>query len=276
MLPLVERMIVESGGLVDADAGRWLLPPVPTGDPLETSPTHREWMSSATARVKAAGGIVSATSSIVGSPPPTMGVSTPSAFANGCEHDFSGAEEEDRQRTYFSSAGAIPQGEIVLTVTYDRTMTARRLRFIEGDHVTLPAMTGGWVEQPVLEARIDGVWSMPAGHWSESADSSVPFQPLDWVLDAPATVSGVRLRGIAGGTHHFVTCAELDAMDDPTTPPPTSFDLDASGTIDVGDLYAWHDTPRDLDGDGLASPSDLAMIGTAVRWRERRGMQLGR
>jgi hypothetical protein len=65
-------------------------------------------------------------------------------------------------------------------------------------------------------------------------------------------------------------------MDDPTTPPPTSFDLDASGTIDVGDLYAWHDTPRDLDGDGLASPSDLAMIGTAVRWRERRGMQLGR
>ena len=276
MLPLVERTIVESGGLVDADAGRWLLPPVPTSDPLAKSPTHREWMSSATARVKAAGGVVSATSSVLGSPPPNGGVSTPSAFANGCEHDFSGAEEDDRQRAYFSSAGGVSQGDIVLTVTYDRAMTARRLRFIEGDHFTLPAMTGGWVEQPLLEARIDGAWSMLGGHWSEPADPAVPFQRLDWVLDAPATVSGLRLRGIAGGTHRFVTCAELDALDDDTQPPRPSFDLDGSGIIDGGELYAWHNSPRDLDGDGSVTASDLAMMVAAVRWRERSGMQFGR
>ena len=276
MLPLVERTIIEAGGLVDTEAGRWLLPPVATGDLLARSPTHREWSSSATARVVGAGGIVAASSSVLGTPPPNAGVSTPGVFANGLEHDFRGTEEVDQQRRYFSTFGASAPGEIVLTVTYDRGVLADRLRFLEGDHFSQPTMTGGWVDEPMLEARVNGTWNALPGRWSEAPDASVPFQRLDWVLDDPATITGVRLRGQPGGPHRFVTCAELDAMADPTPLVTPSFDRDGSGVVDAGDLYAWHASPTDLDGDGTMTETDRLLLMTAVRWAEASTMRTGR
>jgi hypothetical protein len=276
MLPLAERTIVAAGGMVDAEAGRWLLPPVHGGDPLDLSPTQREWRSSASTRVRAAGGTVTPASSVTGSPPANAGVASPTAFANGLEHHFGGEEEVDQQRTYFSSFGSPPASEIMLSVVYDRPVAADRLRFLEGDHFTQPTMTGGWVESPILEARVDGAWSLLPGRWSEPPDPAVPFQRLDWVLDAPTSITGVRIRGVPGGTHRFVTSAELDAFDTPSAASTPSFDIDGSGTIDCGDLYAWSADPQDLDGDGMATDSDRVTIMAAVRWRESRVMMDGR
>ncbi len=276
MLPLVEQTIIEAGGLVDSETGRWLLPPVIGGDAFEWSPTHREWMSSATVRVTAAGGTAVAASSVIGAPPPNAGVSAPAVFANALEHEFSGAEEADGLRRYFSTFGATPQSEITLSVSYDRAVTVDRLRFIEGDHFTLPTMTGGWADAPSMEARVDGIWTALSGHWSDPPDASTPFQRLDWVLDASAIITGVRLRARPGGLHRFVTCAEIDAIDDPAPLPAPSFDQDGNGHVDPGDIYAWHASPRDLDGDGTTTEADRVLIIKAVRWAERRSLHADR
>ncbi|MFZ4428756.1 MAG: ADP-ribosylglycohydrolase family protein [Phycisphaerales bacterium] len=276
MLPLVEQTIIEAGGLVDPQTERWLVSPAPAGDWLDRSPTHREWMASANGRVLAAGGVLSATSNAIGSPPTGAGLSTPSAFANGLEHDFGGREEIDQQRRYFSSFGSPATGEVILTVIYDRPVTAARLRFIEGDHFASPSMTGGWTESPTFEARVDGAWTALSGDWSELPDAAVPFQRLDWVLDVPATVTGVRWRGAPGGTHRFVTCSELDVIDAISAPRLPSFDIDDNGVVHSDDLHAWHANPADLDGDGAVTASDLQLLMTAVRWREPAAMMSGR
>ena len=56
-------------------------------------------------------------------------------------------------------------------------------------------------------------------------------------------------------------------MPDGSTPPLT-WDVDQDGTLTVNDLYAWHEAPIDLDGDGLADQHDAALVRDAVRWFE--------
>lgn len=273
MVPLVEHEIENAGGLADSRNRLWLLPPIDPTPQLEQSPTQRTQSASGNNFVRSQSGGVTASTSIPGSPTANRGVGTPIVFANGLEHSFSGIEELDSDRNYFSSYPAAPLSqEIVLTVAYDRSVDALGIRFIEGDFFTDSWMHGGWFQSITFEARVNGSWTSLPGQFSVPLDSELPFQTIDFMFDPPEipiSITGVRIRGLPGGNHRFVTCSELDAVLPVSIPPSPTFDLNADGVLNPDDLSHWHNSPTDLDGDGQATESDRIYLTRALRWRER-------
>ena len=94
---------------------------------------------------------------------------------------------------------------------------------------------------------------------------SEPMRAVTGELDA---ADGVRLVGPAGGAQALVTAMEIDALaPSPIVASPT-FDLTGDGRRDAEDLYLWHTSAADLDGDGDRGDADRRYLQTAVRWVE--------
>lgn len=271
MIPMIERTILDAGGLVDPSRGVWLLAPVPADPPGAVDPNWRDWIASANRRVRALGGNVTATSNITGSPWGCQCSGVPACIANGYELDWSGVEPGEAGRVQFSSRTTTPTPGALLQlgVEYSLPVRVRTIRLLEGDQWS-DADEGGWFESLAVEIRVAGVWIAlpPESVQSEPLDPSRPFQTIEWELPASqADVTGVRVRGPVGGSWGYATCLELDALDERPAPTAT-FDLNADGTPDIEDLYFWRDHPIDLDGDGVAGPTDATYLEAAVRWRE--------
>lgn len=290
MIPLVEHTILEHGGLADPHQKQWLLPrPIPPASATleSTNPFVGRWMSSASARVRAAGGIVSTATTAVGSPPSSRGSGAKARFANGFELDGSGIDVlSDAERLFFSTegAGTPPSTLVTLTVTYDRPVLADRVRFIEGDHFDSSSPpSGGWFDSFTIDVRTglagDAIWTTITPTPLAQATSS-PFETIDIPLPSPAEITGVRITGLPGGSGRFVTATELDAMTSTPAIVRPTFDLNADGVVDVEDLYTWHQSTdnalRDLDADGDVDLADREYLEAAVRWMERTDMEAGR
>src|SRR5690606_21484283 len=89
-----------------------------------------------------------------------------------------------------------------------------------------------------LELLVEGQWVsvMAEAVASEPLDEAVPFQIIDFELPDAIVASGARLTGSAGGTHGFVTIAEIDVFG---TPCSERVDLDGDLDADVFDLLAY-------------------------------------
>jgi hypothetical protein len=107
---------------------------------------------------------------------------------------------------------------------------------------------------------------------------------IAWAVD-PATGRRVNLRGFdfirltsgvdgAQGVFGEVSC-EIGAVADARA-DPLRFDVDASGAVDVEDLYAWHAAPSDLSGEGDADADDAALLARCVRAGETADMEATR
>lgn len=293
MIPIARREVLDAGGLVDAEwagGARWMLPrsvtsvATPDVDALVWNPSWREHVRSTNFQVRSAGGSITPSSSLPPSTPQGTGVNWTGAFVDGIESAGAGLEENDLLISPYTTRENLPAPgvEVRLTVMYDRPVTIDAIRFVEGDHFYGTGVQGhgGWfdpsVSLPVCEV-FDGVaWSAPAGAYSDLFDSAHPFQIIDWVLQTPVQARGIRIRGLPGGTHRFVTCAELDALSPSAAPLAPTYDLDADGRVDVEDLYQWGADPVDLNGDDSADEHDRAILAQIVRWMERHGMMSGR
>ena len=278
MIPIVERGFVASGALVDGD--RWLLPPIPGGDPLLASPLRRLWLRSANNQVRAAGGSVSVYSSVNAAPPPGYGSQVRARLANGFELDDSGVDTiNNADRAFYCTLGSGQStgDPVELRVTYDRSVEARTLVLVEGDHFDDGTHQGGWFESPVVEVLVGAVWMTPPGGFATlpALDPDIPFQILEWELAEPVMVTGVRVMGGAGGSSAFVTCSELDVLSETIPAPRGTYDLNADGRVDGEDLYTFHAAPVDLDGDGSVDGNDRRVMHAAARWREDVDMRGG-
>jgi hypothetical protein len=295
LVPLVEGVIAGAGGRVAGGGGaggRWLLPPVAPGAPaaeggmLVYNPAWWEDRRSANVRVRRSGGLAVGAASPVGAPGPGRGTGWAQIVALGQPQNFAGLEPDDNLETFFSSEGAgwPPGAEHVIQVTWDRPVEAAVVRFVEGDHFDgaggMPQ--GGWFTAIGVEVQTGGplgAWAPVAGGWSDVLDPGRPFQVLDLVLESPIMVTGVRVRGPAGGTGAFVTCVALDVLSSTPTPaqrPAGTFEVDGSPGVGVDDLVAWSESPVDLDGDGVAGASDARYLEAALRWGEAADMAAGR
>lgn len=271
MLQVVDRVVLERGGLVDVAGARYALPPVPPGDPLDRSPTDRLTASSANNSVRAAGGVVTATTSVSGSPPCCAGADQIHRVADGLEHDFRGFDLRTFTIPYFSNqnAGLAPGATVALSVVYDRPVDVVTVRFIEGDCLDgSSGVSGGWFESLAVELRVGGVWVPAPATPGEAPEPLVPFQIIDLRLDTPTQATGVRVSGPAGGSGVFVTAIELDALAPLPDLPALSTDLTGDGVTGVEDLYLWHAQPIDFDGNADASDPDRRYLQTIVRWPE--------
>ncbi|MBC7836125.1 MAG: ADP-ribosylglycohydrolase family protein [Phycisphaerales bacterium] len=275
-LPIVERAFIEHGGLVSGDGLRWLAPPERVATPA-LSPYHDEDARSANLAVKRQGGTITVTTGIVSAPPPGRGVAARVFAANGQELDVSGVEPEDYARWYYSTQGrtpSVPPGTTqTIQVTYDREIIAHTLCFTEGDHFA-SGPAGGWFGSVLCEVQVGagGEWIAPSGVLSAALDPEVPFQVIEFTLDTPLSITGLRLSGPMGGEpggEGFITCAELDALSVPLASlPRPAFDSDGSGHLGIDDLVVFQESPIDLNGDGLADAADERLLEHAVRWDE--------
>ena len=281
MVAIVERRVVEAGGLLDDERGLWLLPPDPGADPVGTSPRHDLYTRSANSLVRLEGGTVSAWSSVVSDPPSGYGSSQRKRFADGFELDDSGVDTlDDSPRVVYSTLGAgqVPGESVELRVTWDRPVVAASVVLIEGDHFAEGPYVGGWFESvSAVQFRVGGVWVDPPGGFAKASlpDASVPYEMLEWRLTVPVETTGVRVIGAVGGPAAYVLVAELDVLGLAAVPDRVTFELDANGRVDVDDIYWWHRSPVDLDGDGTAGADDLRYLTAAVRWREADDMRGG-
>lgn len=223
MMPLVEQNILAAGGSVDAANDRWVLPSSVVGARVEFNPGRMLERRSANNRVRAQGGVVTCSASVPGVgvsiPPWTFGVGDVSMIGNGYECDFAGRDLDDGRRYFYSTQGSgQPPGTIqTLTVTYDRPVEAWCVRFIEGDHMSLPGITGGWFQSAAVELRVNGQWTAVQTTATDELTPKRPFQMVDYVLATPVQATGVRISGPSGGANGFVTCSELDVLSRPTT-----------------------------------------------------------
>ncbi len=195
MLPFVERAILEAGGSVDN--GAWSLPPAPADNPLSLNPLEQLYRSSANNQVRLAGGSIETSATGERSAARTR------VFADGAEHDFSGAEITRPPRML----SATPEdGSVTFIVTYDRLIELRTIRFIEG--------TGSGFNTIVAEIQIDGEWQPVPEETLQSVepDPAIPLQMIDFVLPESVQATGIRVTGIAGGMFPEVTIMELDAL----------------------------------------------------------------
>lgn len=221
MMPLVEQSILSAGGSVDVANDQWVLPWSVIGARVESNPGRQLERRSANNRVRTQGGVVSCSASVPGVsvsiPPWTFGVGDVGMIGNGYEHDFAGRDLDDGRRYFYSTQGSgQPPGTIQsLEVTYDRPVEVWAIRFIEGDHLAVPGITGGWFQSAAVQVRVNGVWVPAAATPTGVLDHKRPYQLIDFVLAAPLQATGVRISGPSGGANGFVTCAELDALSRP-------------------------------------------------------------
>lgn len=255
MMPLVRANVMNAGGV--ARDGEWVLPPRRAGGEVGLNPLTAAMMRSANNRVRAEGGVVTASASAVGAPPVGRGVSSPAAFADGRESNFEGAEEADSQRWYYSSEGS-GAAVVEMTVLYDRPVEASIVRVMEGDHFA----SGGGAQGYAAMLRVDGAWVVANGTWTTGLTTG-PFQILDLVLQEAADVTGVRITASCPGG--FVTCAEVDVIAGETTATAPSFDHDSNQRLNIDDLYTFEAAPSDLDGDSAVGATDRRYMLSALR-----------
>ncbi len=225
MIPLVDWTIVSAGGTIDQPNQRWVPPAaIPGLAAVELVPTQAEWRRSANNHVRAAGGTVQASCSVSTSPwtpSTTYGSGITTVIANGFESDWTGRDNQDFRRGFFTSQNVDspppPNTSVSLQVTYDREIEVASIRFIEGDHFgptfgSPAGIEGGWLTSASVELQVAQNWVPVPVALSEPLDALRPFQIIDFVLHVPVHATGIRLFGLPGGANRFFTCAELDAF----------------------------------------------------------------
>jgi len=194
ILPLAEQTILQSGGSVAGD--RWILPAASSSQPLALNPLTRLYLQSANNLVLRAGGAVQVT--VDGE----VAASRTRGIADGLEQDFSGQELLRRiPRPY---QRVINSGELVVSVVYDRAVSVRTIRLIEGS-------VGG------VRVRVEGLvgdtWlPLDGAVLSADPDPAIPYQIFDFDLPEPMALSGIRARIEAGGRLPEASVLELDAV----------------------------------------------------------------
>ena len=273
-LAVVDRGVLDAGGSVDLVADEYVLPGPIWGPAMAWSPTAREDASSVNLRMRRDGTPPTATSSEAwptGSTP-TGGASHVPFIVNGLEYDYSGREVPYGENRWYDSgdtADPIVSGRVVqLQVTYPVAMRAKTVRFVEGPSVrTGPEATwGGWFEEIVVELRVGSVWAPVTGDWSEVLDAARPWQILDLTLGTAVEASGVRVRGPTGGG--FVTCAELDLLDEPRFPCVGNLNNDR--VVDDSDFVLFAGAYNELlvsfgdfNRDGVTDDADFVLFAGA-------------
>ncbi|MBK8022464.1 MAG: ADP-ribosylglycohydrolase family protein [Chloroflexi bacterium] len=200
MLPLIEQTIIQAGGGVDGDV--WTLPAPSAEPPLALNPLLRITEQSANHQILAAGGEIQV--SVEGE----VAASRMSGIADGFEHDFSGRERPRRIPAAYQRM--IVEGELVVTVVYDRAIDAHTIRLIEGD-------VGG--DALRAEALVGETWiPLEDVQLSATPDPAVPYQIFDFVLPEPVALSGIRVTINAAGRLPEISVVELDAFFDGPLP----------------------------------------------------------
>ncbi len=275
-MAMVDRAVVEAGGIVDLANDRYILPEPVWGRGIDWNPSQQLDGRSANLRFLRNAQPILVTSSEpwpVGAPP-TNGASYAPFIGNGLENDFSGREVVyGENRPYDSGDTGSPPvlGKIVtLQIVYPAPVEVHTVRFIGGPSIRTGPTSGwgGWFDSIQVELQIGGTWVPQTVMPSEPLDPTRPWQLIDFVLASPVEATGVRVKGPAGGGRAFVTCAELDALSRPR--PPCVGDLNGDRVSDDSDFVLFASSYDELlssfgdfNRDGVTDDADFVLFAAA-------------
>jgi hypothetical protein len=106
---------------------------------------------------------------------------------------------------------------------------------------------------------------------------------IAWAVDPetgePANLDGFDFIRISTGANAIAgifgeLSTEVSAVAS-VTPDPLFFDVNSDGRLDVEDLYAWHGSPTDLTGQGVAGDADRRLLRRAIRADETHDVSEG-
>jgi hypothetical protein len=146
---------------------------------------------------------------------------------------------------YWTNDGdpSAPPGGDYYQLNFPHMVRVDRLVFYEGDLVYASynadpyavEYCGGYFETLAVEVNRSGAWfEAPGIVPSEALEQLRPYQAS--AFDFPSQwCSAVRIRGDAGGTHHFTTILELEAYGF-VAPPALKADLNGDGAVNAFDI----------------------------------------
>lgn len=196
-LPLIEQTILQAGGSVSGDV--WTLPAASSLPPLALNPLFQMDQRSVNNQILRAGGTIQV--SVAGE----VAASRTWGIADGVEHNFSGQEQSRRiPRPY---QRLVSDGELVVSVVYDRSINVLTIRLIEG------SMGGTAIH---AEGLFGEEWRsvMDGALLSTTPDPAIPYQIFDIILPESVELSGIRVTIDVGGRLPEASILELDAFFD--------------------------------------------------------------
>jgi len=196
-LPLIEQTILQAGGSVSGDV--WTLPAASSLPPLALNPLFQMDQRSVNNQILRAGGTIQV--SVEGE----VAASRTWGIADGVEHNFSGQEQSRRiPRPY---QRLVSDGELVVSVVYDRSINVLTIRLIEG------SMGGTAIH---AEGLFGEEWRsvMDGALLSTTPDPAIPYQIFDIILPESVELSGIRVTIDVGGRLPEASILELDAFFD--------------------------------------------------------------
>jgi len=196
-LPLIEQTILQAGGSVSGDV--WTLPAASSLPPLAFNPLFQMDQRSVNNQILRAGGTIQV--SVEGE----VAASRTWGIADGVEHNFSGQEQSRRiPRPY---QRLVSDGELVVSVVYDRSINVLTIRLIEG------SMGGTAIH---AEGLFGEEWRsvMDGALLSTTPDPAIPYQIFDIILPESVELSGIRVTIDVGGRLPEASILELDAFFD--------------------------------------------------------------
>ena len=194
-LPLIEQTILQAGGSVSGDV--WTLPAASSLPPLAFNPLFQMDQRSVNNQILRAGGTIQV--SVEGE----VAASRTWGIADGVEHNFSGQEQSRRiPRPY---QRLVSDGELVVSVVYDRSINVLTIRLIEG------SMGGTAIH---AEGLFGEEWRsvMDGALLSTTPDPAIPYQIFDIILPESVELSGIRVTIDVGGRLPEASILELDAF----------------------------------------------------------------
>lgn len=110
----------------------------------------------------------------------------------------------------------------------------------------------------------------PGSGGGDAFDIAWAFDP---VTGEPANLDGFDFIRISTGANALTgifgeISTEVSAVAQ-SSPEPLFYDLNSDQSLDIEDLYTWHDLPADLTGEGHANQKDRRLMQRAVRASER-------
>lgn len=214
MLHLVELAIEEAGGSVTAD-GDYELPPVDV-EMLDSAVDNPRSIVHGSSANNAAG---TAPESDISGGEPGDASADDAVLVDGLEFDFSGRDRQLWARNISEFEFEEPEVRcierdvseedvVTLGVTWSKPLRLAGLRFVEGPG----SDDGGWLEDPVIQAEVDGTWTTVATTADYVSRPEVAFEIHELSFTGVIEATGIRLRGAAGGSGRYVTACELDGI----------------------------------------------------------------
>ncbi|MBN1420377.1 MAG: DNRLRE domain-containing protein [Planctomycetes bacterium] len=122
---------------------------------------------------------------------------------------------------------------------------------------------GSFVDQPVVEARIDGVWTVvsamsdPPYYPDKVYNRGANYERFDYIVDPPVLADGVRLSGMPWGRCSFISAAELTGAASGWIGQYPDVSLEVPALAAYGDPIVLKATACDHEGTALAYSWDL-------------------